>query len=121
MATEDILIRYRADVSQLEGDINKVIASQEELTKATQQNTQAQQKSLSSAETAAKKRAQLLANEKLELIKLKKALQDAFDPKDVQKIQSAIATTEKNIASLTGEVKKGESALINWKTVQLEA
>lgn len=110
MATEDILIRYRADVSQLEGDINKVIASQDELTKATQQNTQAQQKSLASAETAAKKRAQLLANEKLELIKLKKALQDAFDPKDVQKIQSAIATTEKNIASLTGEVKKGESA-----------
>lgn len=102
MATEDILIRYRADVSQLEGDINKVIQSQEELTKATQQNTQAQQKAVTSAEFAAKKRAQLLDLEVQKLKQLQAAQKLAFDPKEIQKYNDQIASTQKRIELLGG-------------------
>lgn len=102
MATEDILIRYRADVSQLEGDINKVIQSQEELTQATQQNTQAQQKAVTSAEFAAKKRAQLLDLEVQKLKQLQAAQKLAFDPKEIQKYNDQIASTQKRIELLGG-------------------
>ena len=102
MATEDILIRYRADVSQLETDINKVIASQEELTQATQQNTQAQQKAVTSAEFAAKKRAQLLDLEVQKLKQLQAAQKLAFDPKEIQKYNDQIASTQKRVELLGG-------------------
>lgn len=97
MATEDILIRYRADVSQLEVDINKVIQSQEDLTKATQQNTQAQQKAVTSAEFAAKKRAELLELEVKKLEKLKDAQKLAFDPVQIQKYNQQITDSQRRI------------------------
>ena len=106
MATEDILIRYRADVSQLEGDINKVIQSQEELTKATQQNTASQQKSVSAAEFAAKKRAQLLDQETKKLQEMKNAQKGAFDPAQVNKYSSEIEKSEKKIQSLGNTYQK---------------
>ena len=106
MATEDILIRYRADVSQLESDINKVIQSQEELTQATQQNTQAQQKAVSSAEFAAKKRAQLLDQEQQKLLKLKEAQKLAFDPTVIEKYNSQIAASQKRIELLGGSYQQ---------------
>ena len=111
MATEDILIRYRADVSQLEADINKVIDSQQELTQATQQNTQAQQKAVTSAEFAAKKRAELLEQEKLKLIKLKEAIKLAFDPKDIDKFNKQITESQNRIELLSGKAKKSASEI----------
>ena len=106
MATEDILIRYRADVSQLETDINKVIASQEQLTKATQQNTQAQQKAVTSAEFAAKKRAQLLDAEVKKLKSIRDAQKLAFDPDQIDKYNRQIQESEKRIDLLSGKFKK---------------
>jgi len=105
MATEDILIRYRADVSQLEADINKVIDSQQDLTKATQQNTQAQQKAVNSAEFAAKKRAQLLDQEQQRLVKLREVQKLAFDPVRIEKFNRQIQESERRIALLQGEVQ----------------
>jgi hypothetical protein len=105
MATEDILIRYRADVSQLESDINKVIDSQEELTKATKDNTQAQQKAVNSAEFAARKRAQLLEQEQQKLVKLREVQKLAFDPVRIEKFNRQIQESEKRISLLQGEVK----------------
>ncbi len=106
MATEDILIRYRADVSQLESDINKVIDSQEELTKATQDNTKAQQKAVTSAEFAAKKRVQLLEQEQQKLIKLKEAQKLAFDPAQIQKYNTQISESQRRIELLGGKYKE---------------
>jgi len=114
MATEDILIRYRADVSQLESDINKVIQSQEELTQATQQNTQAQNKAVTSAEFAAKKRAQLLEQEQQKLIKLRDAQKLAFDPKVIDKYNSQIAESQKRIELLGGAAEKSKNIFANF-------
>jgi len=113
MATEDILIRYRADVSQLESDINKVIQSQEELTQATQQNTQAQQKAVTSAEFAAKKRAQLLEQEQQKLIKLRDAQKLAFDPTVIEKYNSQIAASQKRIELLGGTYQQAANNVQN--------
>jgi hypothetical protein len=100
MATEDILIRYRADVSQLESDINKVIDSQEELTKATQQNTAEQKKAVTAQEFAAKKRVQLLEQEKQKLEQIKNTQKTAFDPTTVEKYNQQVAASQKRIDSL---------------------
>jgi len=109
MATEDILIRYRADVSQLEADINKVIASQEELTAATKANTTEQTKAANSAEFAAKKRAQLLELEVQKLKQLQQAQKLAFDPKEIEKYNNQIAQSQRRIQLLSGEVSKSKS------------
>jgi len=113
MATEDILIRYRADVSQLEADINKVIDSQQELTQATQQNTQAQQKAVTSAEFAAKKRAQLLEQEQQKLLKLRDAQKLAFDPTVIEKYNSQIAASQKRIELLSGTYQQAANNVQN--------
>jgi len=120
MATEDILIRYRADVSQLESDINKVIQSQEELTQATQQNTQAQQKAVTSAEFAAKKRAQLLEQEQQKLIKLRDAQKLAFDPKVIDKYNSQIAESQKRIELLGGSAEKSKNIFANFSNQAID-
>lgn len=113
MATEDILIRYRADVSQLEGDINKVIQSQEELTAATKANTQEQQKSISAAEFAAKKRVQLLDQEKKTINELKDAQKKAFNGEEVSKFNAQIAQSEKRVQALGGSYKQAADNVQN--------
>ena len=111
MATEDILIRYRADVSQLEADINKVIASQEELTAATKQNTTEQTKAANSAEFAAKKRAQLLQQEQNRLVQLRQAQKLAFDPAEIEKFNKKIDESNRKIATLSSTTNKQKSEL----------
>lgn len=113
MATEDILIRYRADVSQLEGDINKVIQSQEELTAATKANTQEQQKSVSAAEFAAKKRVQLLDQEKKTINELKDAQKKAFNGEEVSKFNAQIAQSEKRVQALGGSYRQAADNVQN--------
>ncbi len=111
--TEDILIRYRADVSQLEGDINKVIQSQEELTAATKANTQEQQKSVSAAEFAAKKRVQLLDQEKKTINELKDAQKKAFNGEEVSKFNAQIAQSEKRVQALGGSYRQAADNVQN--------
>lgn len=102
MATEDILIRYRADVSQLEADIDKVIKQQDELIKATNENTTATNAAVTSQQKAAKKRAELLQLEIEKLKKIKEEQKTAFDPKEIQKFNAEISKIGKNIDSLGG-------------------
>jgi len=109
MATEDILIRYRADVSQLEADLNKLIDSQEQLTTATKQNTAEQTKAANSAEFAAKKRAQLLDQEREKLEKLRQAQKLAFDPAIIEKYNAQIAASQKRIETLGGSYQRALS------------
>ena len=97
MATEDILIRYRADVSQLESDIDKVIKQQEELVKATNDNTTATNKAVTTQQFALKKRAELLEAEVKKLNQLKEAQKLAFDPKQIEKYNSPIYVNRINI------------------------
>ena len=111
MATEDILIRYRADVSQLEADIDKVIKSQEELTAATKANTTETTKAANSAEFAAKKRAQLLQQEEARLVKLRQAQKLAFDPAEIEKFNRKIEESNRRIATLSSTTNKQKNEL----------
>ena len=113
MATEDILIRYRADVSQLEADLNKLIDSQEQLTTATKQNTAEQTKAANSAEFAAKKRAQLLDQEREKLEKLRQAQKLAFDPAIIEKYNAQIAASQKRIETLGGTYQRATQQVQN--------
>ena len=106
MATEDILIRYRADVSQLESDINKVIASQEELTQATKQQTQEITKAANAQELAIRRRNQLLNQEEKNLKQLKQAQKEAFDPDEIEKFNKKIEESNRRIGLLSGNAKK---------------
>jgi hypothetical protein len=111
MATEDILIRYRADVSQLEADLNKLIKQQEELVDATKANTDEQKKSLSAAEFAAKKRADLLRVEEEKLKKLRDAQKLAFDPVQIEKFNKQISESQRRIALLSDQTEKSAGAI----------
>jgi len=111
MATEDILIRYRADVGQLEADLNKLIKQQEELVDATKANTEEQKKSLSAAEFAAKKRADLLRLEEEKLKKLQDAQKLAFDPKQIEKFNGQISESQKRIALLSDQTEKSANRI----------
>jgi len=113
MATEDILIRYRADVSQLEADLNKLIDSQEQLTTATKQNTAEQTKAANSAEFAAKKRAQLLDQERQKLQQLQAAQKLAFDPTVIEKYNAQIAASQKRIETLGGSYQQAANQAQN--------
>jgi len=111
MATEDILIRYRADVSQLEADINKVIDSQEELTAATKQQTAEITKAANAQEYDIKRRNQLLAQEEKNLKQLKAAQKEAFDPDQIEKFNKKIEESNKRIGLLSGNAKKQASGI----------
>lgn len=110
MATEDILIRYRADVSQLTADLDKLVKQQEDLVDATKDTNTAINKSVSAQEYAAKKRVQLLETEQEKLKTLKQAQKLAFDPTEIQKFNNQIAESQKRIELLGGKVK-GQSSI----------
>ena len=113
MATEDILIRYRADVGQLEADLNKLIKQQEELVVATKANTDEQKKSLSAAELAAKKRTELLRLEEEKLKKLQAAQKLAFDPVQIEKFNRQISESQNRIRLLSDTAEKSASSISN--------
>lgn len=114
MATEDILIRYRADVSQLEADIDKVIKQQDELIKATNENTTATNKAVTSQQFALKKRGELLELEVKKLNQLKEAQKLAFDPKQIEKYNQQISESQKRIDLLSDKVEKSKGILASF-------
>lgn len=113
MATEDILIRYRADVSQLEADIDKVIKQQDELIKATNENTTATNKAVTSQQLAAKKRAELLELEVQKLKKIQEAQKLAFDPAQIAKYNQQISESQKRIELLEGKSQQAANNISN--------
>lgn len=79
MATEDIVIRYKADVSELEKDLNKVIQSQNQIATTTKQTSQEVQKSVNVQAQAQQK---ILQGLKLDVDRLRQIREEnkkAFD------------------------------------------
>ncbi len=113
MATEDIVIRYKADVSQLEQDLDKLATTQQDLLDATKKQTDAVQKSVTTQALAQKKRTQLLELERARLIKLKEASKLAFDPVEIKRYNDQISETTRRIDLLQG---KTQEASTNLKT-----
>ena len=79
MATEDIVIRYKADVSELENDLNKVIQSQNQIATTTKQTSQEVQKSINVQAQAQQKRLQGLKLDVDRLRQIREENKKAFD------------------------------------------
>ena len=79
MATEDIVIRYKADVSELEKDLNKVIQSQNQIATTTKQTSQEVQKSVNVQAQAQQKRLQGLKLDVDRLRQIREENKKAFD------------------------------------------
>lgn len=100
MATEDIIIKYKADVSELEQDLNKVIASQTQLANATKQTTAEVQKSTNAQAKAQKER---LTNLKLDVDRLRQVGNEtrrAFGVENITKFNNALSETDKKLAQV---------------------
>jgi len=97
MATEDIIIRYKADITQLETDINKAINSQEDLTKATQNNTKAQEKAASETQKSSKARIQAYEKEAIAAKKAGQNIDNAFDGKNQDKFNKELDKTNEKL------------------------
>jgi hypothetical protein len=111
MAVEEIVIRYKADVSGLEAEINELIAAQNKLTKEVKAGTDEQKKAATTQEFAAKKRTELLKLEEQRLKKLQAAQKLAFDPKEIERFNREIQQSQRNIDTLTGKANQAKGAL----------
>ncbi len=80
MATEDIIIKYKADVSELEQDLGKLVASQTQLANATKQTSDEIQKNTNKQNEAQKKRLQNLKVDVERLKQIREENKKAFDP-----------------------------------------
>lgn len=109
--TEDVIVRYRAEVDELERELNVIISAQTKIVKGEQAVGAETKKQVSTAEFAAKKRADLIKLETSELRKLAQIKKLAFDPKQIDQINQKIAQSQKNISLLKGQVSSfGSSA-----------
>jgi len=103
---QEIVVSYRAEVDKLTGELNKIIAQQEEIALLEKKGNLEVQKGVTSEQQAAKKRTELLKLEEAELLKLQKLRKLAFDPKTIQSYDNAISKSQKNISLLGGKTAK---------------
>lgn len=106
MATEDIIIRYKADVSQLEQDLTKLEKSQQDILTLTQKQGAEAQKAVNTQALAQKKRTELIEVERARLIKLREAQKLAFDPVIIDKFNKEIAESTRRIALLENKTRE---------------
>jgi len=108
MATEDIIIRYKADVSQLEQDLDELVKAQQEVADTSKKASAEVQKSANAQQVAIKKRTELLELEKKKLENLRKQQKLAFTPEDIDKFNKEIAESTRRIDLLSGRIKEVE-------------
>jgi hypothetical protein len=115
MATEDIIIRYKADVSQLEQDLDQLVKAQKDVADTSKKASAEVQKSANAQEVAIRKRTELLELERKKLENLRKQQKLAFNPEDIDKFNKEIAESTRRIDLLSGKVndvgKNTEQAL----------
>jgi DNA repair exonuclease SbcCD ATPase subunit len=106
MATEDIIIRYKADVSQLEKDLDELVKAQKDIADTSKKASAEVQKSANAQEVAVRKRTELLELEKKKLENLRKQQKLAFTPEDIDKFNKEISESTRRIDLLSGKVKE---------------
>ena len=113
MATEDVVIRYRAEVDDLVRQLQKIESAQEDVIDLQNQQTKEVNKATTSAEFAAKKRLQLLELERKKLVELQKAKKLAFDPVEIDKYNRKIQESQNRISLLTNKASGFSSIVSN--------
>lgn len=104
--SQDIIVRYKAEVDDLTRQLNEIINLQEAVVKGQKEGQIQVDSNISTQEAAAKKRLQLLALERKELEKLKQLKALAFDPKVISEYNRKINDANNNIRVLGGKVKE---------------
>ena len=102
---QEIVVSYRAEVDKLTGELNKIIAQQEEIALLEKKGNLEVQKGVTAEQQAAKKRTELLKLEEAELLKLQKLRKLAFDPKTIKAYDDAITKSQRNIQLLGGKTR----------------
>jgi len=102
--TEDVIVRYRAEVDQLEKELDVIILKQSQIVKGEDKVNDQTKKATTSLEFAAKKRKELIVAEEAELRKLYQLKKLAFDPKQINQYNNRIAESKGNISTLKGEL-----------------
>ena len=113
MATEDVVIRYRAEVDDLVRQLQKIESAQEDVIDLQNQQTKEINKATTTAEVAAKKRLQLLELEKKKLVELQRAKKLAFDPIEIEKYNRKIQESQNRISLLTNKASGFSSIVSN--------
>jgi tape measure domain-containing protein len=113
MATEDVVIRYRAEVDDLIRQLQKIESAQEDVIDLQNQQTKEVNKATTSAEVASKKRLQLLELERQKLVELQKAKKLAFDPVEIDKYNRKIQESQNRISLLTNKASGFSSVVSN--------
>lgn len=106
MASQEILVTYKAEVDQLTQELKKIIAAQDQITKEQKEGQAQINKNITNQELAAKKRLELLKLEEKELAKLKQLRALAFDPKVIKDYDTQINKSLANIKLLGGKTKE---------------
>lgn len=101
--TEDVVVRYRAEVDQFTKELDAIILKQDEIIKNEVQQEKQEKKTVTAAQHAASKRKQLIIQEEAEIKKLRQLRALAFDPKQIEKYNKAIDQSSRNIATLGGK------------------
>jgi len=105
MAADDILIKIRAQIDEFRSQVNSAKESLRGLSdqeKATNQQRKATDAELTNA---AKRRKQLIQEETQQLKQFQAQLKTASSVKEIKELNSAIATSKTNIATLSGNSK----------------
>lgn len=106
MASQDIIVVYKAEVNQLTQRLDQIIAAQQDIIKGTEEANRTIAKGLTTQEFAAKKRAQLIKAEELEIKKLTQLKKLAYDPKLIEDYNKRIADSQKKIQLLGQQTAK---------------
>lgn len=115
--SQDIVVRYKAEVDDLTRQLNAVIDKQEQVTKGQKEGQIQVDSNISTQEAAAKKRLQLLKLEEAELKKLQALRKLSFDPKQIAAFDAQIAKAKNNIKLLSGEVNNLGKAGSAFRTI----
>jgi hypothetical protein len=112
MAEEKVIIRYKADVDEFIKQMNVVIEQQEAIAKEADTSAKSFQKSVNSETLAAKKRAELIAQEKKNIEELRGLRAKAFDPAVISKFNQQINESAPRIRVLQDAAKKTGDGIV---------
>lgn len=109
--TEDVIIRYRAEVDQAEKELQSLADEQQKLIDNEKEQQTATKKTVTVEEQAAKKRKDLIKAEQAEIAKMRQLRAQAFDPKVIDNYNRKITESKNKIALLKGETQSLGSTL----------
>jgi len=121
LATDDILIRFKADTGNLKAEFDEIQAGLRKVAQEEKKSGDQAKVTSKDIADAARRREALLKAEINVLKQLEQQSKKAFTPKDIAEFNSRIAQSQKNISLLKGEQDKlsGSNSILGSSFVKL--